>query len=1004
MIGEWDPRIPAPEPLKETYTYVGSASSEDGGMIKTLQPPGQEPWTMEYVKGGPGQTKRLAKVKRASLLASPATAQTTIAYETPLSGSGAPYDMSAAGQWGQQDIPVEATAIFPPDEIPASPPSAYSRATIFYTDTEGQLVNTATPSGAGTTAPSITTTEYDEYGNAIRELSAQNRLRALAEGSGSAARSKELDTQRIFGSSGTEMREEWGPTHAIRLESGTTVPKARLHTVVQYEDAKEGWPGTGTNPHLPTRTTTGASIPGEGIDADQQVSETKYNWALRQPTETIVDPGTGSHLNLHTRIAYDPTTGLPTERSLPAKPEGGDAHTTKTIYYTSGTNPLDPACGNNPGYANLPCRKLPAKQPGTAGQPELLVTTYASYNSLDEPTEVIESPGGKEEETRKTIKTYDPAGRPTSTKQVGGGTALPPTQTLYNEKTGLPIEQKFTCESKCEGFDSQSVTTTYDKLGRPAEYADADGNISTVSYDLLGRPLTTTDGKGSQTVTYDPTSGLPVKLEDSAAGTFTAAYDADGNMTEQSLPDGLVAKTTYDESGAPTKLTYTKTTNCSEKCTWLEESNERSIYGQILSQSSLSSSQQYFYDKDGRLTLVKDTPQGGSCTTRQYAYDADSNRTKLTTRAPGIGGACDTSSEGTLQSYSYDAADRLTDSGIVYDGFGRITSLPAKDAGGNTLTTSFYSDEMIASQSQSGLTNSYQLDSTGRVRQVTQTGTKEGTEVFHYAMASDSPAWTERGSVWTRNISGIGGNLAAIQPSTGETSLQLTGLHGDVVATASLSPTAKEPTAKFEFDEFGNPKSGSAGRFGWLGSKQRRTELPSGVIQMGVRSYVPAIGRFISHDPVEGGSANAYDYANADPVNGLDLFGTVSGCGMKVSTGSVHHRIYAYAHYDCSKSSWPFGHALLKVTVKFERHSKGWVDEFLYGPFETKSSAKWKPRNPEDPKWRHWKALESWRCGDLGREYRITYELNIMYQSPVGGVVRSEEKTIKASGTAICQQ
>ncbi len=180
---------------------------------------------------------------------------------------------------------------------------------------------------------------------------------------------------------------------------------------------------------------------------------------------------------------------------------------------------------------------------------------------------------------------------------------------------------------------------------------------------------------------------------------------------------------------------------------------------------------------------------------------------------------------------------------------------------------------MLASQSQGGITNSYQLDATGRVRQVVQTGSKEGTEVFHYAGSSDSPVWTERGSAWTRNIGGIGGGLAAIQTSTGETSLQLAGLHGDIVATASLSTTAKEPTAKFEFDEFGNPKSGSAGRFGWLGGKQRRTELPSGVIQMGVRSYVPALGRFITPDPIAGGSANAYDYANQDPVNHFDLTG-----------------------------------------------------------------------------------------------------------------------------------
>jgi hypothetical protein len=62
---------------------------------------------------------------------------------------------------------------------------------------------------------------------------------------------------------------------------------------------------------------------------------------------------------------------------------------------------------------------------------------------------------------------------------------------------------------------------------------------------------------------------------------------------------------------------------------------------------------------------------------------------------------------------------------------------------------------------------------------------------------------------WVRYIAGIGDELAAVQES------------------------GKEPLAKFEFDEFGNKKTGSAGRSGWLGGKQRRTELPSGVIQMG---------------------------------------------------------------------------------------------------------------------------------------------------------------------------
>ncbi|WP_082372943.1 RHS repeat domain-containing protein [Nocardia sp. NRRL S-836] len=62
---------------------------------------------------------------------------------------------------------------------------------------------------------------------------------------------------------------------------------------------------------------------------------------------------------------------------------------------------------------------------------------------------------------------------------------------------------------------------------------------------------------------------------------------------------------------------------------------------------------------------------------------------------------------------------------------------------------------------------------------------------------------------------------------------------------------------------------------GWLGQHQRPYEHAGALalVQMGARPYLPLLGRFLSVDPIEGGSANDYDYVVADPLNKQDLDG-----------------------------------------------------------------------------------------------------------------------------------
>ncbi|WP_344052539.1 DNRLRE domain-containing protein [Streptomyces thermoalcalitolerans] len=879
---QWDPRLS--QASQTQYAYWE-------GRVTWMQQQSQLPYTFTYGNAGAGTAPgdgMLLKVSRPALKQGTVdtvegTAVTGIVYGVPLTGPKAPYAMGAAGvaEWGQLDAPTDATAVFPADAVPASHDGAdltfdaYRRATVTYLNASGRTVNTATPGGH------ISVTEYDRFGNTVRELSAGNRALALGTtaedkeqltdlgiiGRSAAERAHLLSTVSLYDERGLRELEEFGPLHRIDLtedlkdgstvlvEAGTSVP-ARSWTVKEYD---EGRPtdGTATVKDQVTLTVTGARVRDYySVMGEKRVETTQYDWVKGLPTLTTKDAG---GLNLTTATDYD-DQGRIVSQALPGG-TGDDAATRITAYWSAtGTG----WCKGRPEWADQVCWTGPAGDiTGGGSQPKKLVNTTIEYDRWGNQATVTDEVDGV---YRTTTRIYDAAGREIKETVTGGlGQAVPEVTTEYDPATGEV--------TKVSSPTGGTITKAYDKLGRLISYTDADGGVTKTEYDLLDRPVKVTDSVPSTlTYTYDHAAeprGLATRITDSVAGAFSATYDADGSVATEKLPGGYTLTVTEDPSGSTTSRIYTRD---SDGTNVYSDRVSRSVHGQVTSHQGWSS-QTYRYDRAGRLTGVDDTV-GETCTRRAYTFDKRTNRTSLTTSTADPGDAC-TSSGGTTTHHTYDSADRLVDAGHTYDAFGRTTALPGQG------TIGYYANDLVHRQTANGKRQTWELDAEMRFRSWTVETNADGTwtqtesKLNHYDGDGDNPRWivedTATGAV-TRNVESASGDLAATTGRTGDTVLQLATVHGDVALRLPLD--AGEAPVALDYDEYGIPRQDQpAARYAWLGAKQRSTETLTGLTLMGVRLYNPGTGRFLSVDPVYGGSANSYEYCYGDPNNCYDLDG-----------------------------------------------------------------------------------------------------------------------------------
>jgi streptogramin lyase len=859
----------------------------------------------------------------------PAQPGITIDYNVPVSGTGAPHNLSASevAKWGEkaEEAPEEATAIFPPDSPQGWPASSYSRAIVYYLDGQGRLVNTATPSTG--TYGSISTTEYNETNDVVRTLSPDNRAAALKEGCesesncASAKMAKLLSTENTYNGEGekeeatpergTRLVVSRGPEHMVKYvrgeehyKVGEQPEEAMARSLTRYF-YNEGAPAE--NPRTKKKETydlvtatqnfaelinkegNGGEITAESETKTGYSGQENLGWELRAPTSVTAAPGSQNLTSTTEYYESGEAMGKVKETRTPKGSGGKSAHDKKIGYYTLEVDSEYPNCEKHPEWAGLVCETDPAKQPETTGVPNLPVTK-TTYNIWNEPETIVETfpkSGSFAEHTRTTKDEYDAAGRMKTSEETSTANtettdkALPKVTEEYNTATGALEKQSTTV-----GTITKTITSKYNTLGQPESYTDADGNVAKFKYagpendGLLEEVSDSSDeGASNQKYTYSTTTKQLEKLVDSAAGTFTASYDTEGVLASVVYSNGMCANYTDNSVGEATGIEYVKSTTCSEKSAgvWFSESKTPSIRGEVMSKTSTLASETYGYDTLGRLTEVHETPAGEYCKTRLYEYEAESNRTKQTTREPSSKKECATEG-GTVQEHTYDEANRLTDSGITYDPLGNITKLPSGDAESHALESTFYVDNAVATQTQNGVTNDYYMDPDGRVRE-TISGAKK--LISHYDGSGEAVAWTcegtekaeacESGGKWTRNIPGIDGTLTAVENGKGTTYetpiLQLHDLEGDVVATIKDKTGETKLESTYNPTEFGVPNGGKEPpKFAWLGAGGVEKSLASGVITEGATSYVPQTGSALQSegvDPVgEGGSGGGAPYTS----------------------------------------------------------------------------------------------------------------------------------------------
>ncbi|MBB1242228.1 RHS repeat protein [Streptomyces durbertensis] len=262
-----------------------------------------------------------------------------------------------------------------------------------------------------------------------------------------------------------------------------------------------------------------------------------------------------------------------------------------------------------------------------------------------------------------------------------------------------------------------------------------------------------------------------------------------------------------------------------------------------------------------------------------YSYDALGNRTKETRHDTG-----GDSTKDTVRTYDYKGADggptALNE--VRTSGPASGTDTFRYDAAGNTVgrqvgsreqTLSWDAENLLSEvREKNGATTRYTYDAEGE-----RLLRKDSTGTTLYLPGGNELKLTGDGKKAGTRYYDFDGEIVAVRTG-GDLQFHFTDHHG--TATTVVDATTQQAQHRYSApfgEDRGEVVAGWPGDRGFVGGTRDET----GLTQLGARAYDPALGRFLSVDPMvdygESQRMNAYAYANNNPVTFSDADGLFFG-------------------------------------------------------------------------------------------------------------------------------